>query len=195
LLDSVVFLFYKTSKNFKISKVAYGIGNRDTEIPNVLRVYLCELIEPANISNEYVLECNIDDMNPEMYDFVFETLFENGAMDVFLTPIIMKKLRPANTLSVICNSENKEKLKEIIFANTTTIGMREYIIEKTMLRRETEIIETKFGKIKIKNAYLKNKKISSKPEYEDCKRLAKENNVSINEIYNSINFVSIGKNE
>ncbi len=178
---------FTNNTHFKIIKTGYGIGNRDTDIPNVLRVYLAESIEEDNQhSHDMVMECNIDDMNPEMYDFVFEKLFENGALDVFLTPIIMKKSRPANKLSVICHKDDSEKIKEIIFSNTSTLGLREYPIMKTMLTRDYTTIQTKFGEIKIKNAYYKNKKISSKPEYEDCKRLAKKHGVNIKDIYDGI---------
>ena len=121
-----------------------------------------------------------------MYDFVFEKLFEQGAMDVYLTPIIMKKLRPANTLSVICSLDKKTAMKEIIFTNTTTLGIREIEIQKTDLQRCIEIVQTKYGEIRIKNAYYKDKKISSKPEYDDCKQLAIKHNVSIKEIYENI---------
>lgn len=125
-------------------------------------------------------------MNPELYDFVFEKLFEQGAMDVYLTPIIMKKSRPANKLSVICSSEKKDLMKEIVFTNTTTLGIRETAICKTDLERDFENIQTKYGTVKIKNAYFKNKKISSKPEYDDCKRLAIEKGISIKEMYEEL---------
>lgn len=180
---------FTDNTNFKINKLAYGIGQRDTNIPNVLRVYLGEeIIEKSEspVSKEIMIECNIDDMNPEIYDFVFDKLFENGALDAFITPVIMKKSRPANKLNVICTQENSEKMKKIIFENTSTIGLREYHIEKTMLTRKSELVKTKFGEIKIKNAYYKDKLISSKPEYEDCKRLANEHGVSIKEIYKNI---------
>lgn len=172
---------------FTISKIAYGIGERDTEIPNVLRVILGEQIEIQKIENSAcVLECNIDDMNPELFDFVFEKLFEQGAMDVYLTPIIMKKSRPATKLSVICSHDKKDLMKEIVFTNTTTLGIREILVLKTDLHRDFEIVQTSFGAVRIKNAYYKNKIISSKPEYDDCKKLANEHRVSIKEIYKSI---------
>ena len=178
---------FTDNTNFKILKTGYGIGNRDTDIPNVLRVYLAEPIaETLASKTDWMIECNIDDMNPELYEFVFEKLFEHGAQDVFLTPIIMKKTRPANKLSVICNNSDKEKLKEIIFVNSSTLGTREYPISKTMLKRDYSTIQTKYGEVKIKNAYFDNKKISSKPEYEDCKKFAKLHNISIKDVYDAI---------
>ena len=125
-------------------------------------------------------------MNPELYDFVFEKLFELGASDVFITPIIMKKSRPANKLSVLCKPELRDKVRNTIYKNTTTIGLREYTVEKDMLKRIVKTIQTKYGKIRIKEAYLDDQLISSKPEYEDCKALAIKHDVDINEIYRQL---------
>ena len=178
---------FSEKQSFSITKIGYGIGERDTDIPNVLRVILGEQTKSQqNENNAYILECNIDDMNPELYDYVFEKLFEKGAMDVFVTPIIMKKSRPANKLSVLCAIDKKDMMKEFIFTNTTTFGIREIAVHKTDLVRDFESVETKYGTVRIKNAYLHNTKISSKPEYEDCKKLAMEHGVSIKEIYGSI---------
>ena len=98
----------------------------------------------------------------------------------------MKKSRPANKLSVLCAIDKKDMMKEFIFTNTTTFGIREIAVQKTDLVRDFETVETKYGTVRIKNAYLHNTKISSKPEYEDCKKLAIEHGVSIKEIYGSI---------
>lgn len=183
-------------KNFKIKKVGYGIGHKDIgEIPNVLRVYLGE--EGAEnyrkekdiiVDEVEVLECNIDDMNPEIYECVIELLFEKGALDVYITPIIMKKGRPAVKLNVLYSKEKEEELKEVIFTETTTLGLRKYKAHRDILKREFTKVRTKYGEITIKNAYYKGKKIKSKPEYEQCKRAAIENNVSINEIYKEVSL-------
>jgi len=175
---------YNDNKNFKIKKVGYGIGHRDTEIPNVLRVFLGDIEEKTlNIEKNYVLECNIDDMNPEIYDYIMEGLFERGAADVFLTPIIMKKGRPGVKLTVILSTKNYEAIKEFILCETSTLGFRKYQVEKTMLKREFVKVNTKFGTVTVKNAYYKGKKIKSKPEYSECRKLAEENRVSLREIY------------
>lgn len=172
--------------DFKIDKVAYGIGQRDvSEVPNVLRVYLSEGQPTGKHDGPHdamMLECNIDDMNPEWYDHLFEKLFEAGAMDVFLTPIIMKKSRPANTLSVLCSKNRIQELKTIIFTNSTTIGMREYPVTKTFLQREEQEIETELGKIRVKSSFLDGKEIRFKPEFEDIRRLASEHGLSLNEV-------------
>lgn len=172
--------------DFRIDKVAYGIGQRDvSEVPNVLRVYLSEeqpQQKQASPHEALMLECNIDDMNPEWYDHLFEKLFEAGAMDVFLTPIIMKKSRPANTLSVLCSSNRAQNIKSVIFKNSTTIGLREYPVYKTFLERKEQEVETELGKIRVKSSFLDGKEIRLKPEFEDLRKLALEHGLSLNEV-------------
>jgi uncharacterized protein (TIGR00299 family) protein len=190
---------FTNKKDFTINKVAYGIGHRDTVIPNVLRVYLGETEEKSALSQvavegsqkaceeAFVIECNIDDMNPELYDYVMEKLFALGAMDVFMTPIIMKKGRPGIKLSVLCNIRDEGKMTEALLRETSTLGVRKYKVEKTMLNREFSKVSTKYGEVTVKASLLNGERIKCKPEYDDCKRLAKENNLSINEIYSEIN--------
>ena len=172
--------------NFPIQKTAYGIGQRDvSEVPNVLRVYLSESGENTDntrLEEAWMLECNIDDMNPEWYDHLFGKLFDAGASDVFLTPIIMKKSRPANMLSVLCNKNIVPEMKSIIFDNSTTIGLREYPVTKTVLERQEKEIETELGKVRVKCSYFQGKEIRFKPEFEDLKKLATEHGLSLNEV-------------
>jgi pyridinium-3,5-bisthiocarboxylic acid mononucleotide nickel chelatase len=190
---------FTDKKEFTINKVAYGIGHRDTVIPNVLRVYLGEIKEKSSLGQvavegtdkeyeeAYVIECNIDDMNPEVYDYVMEKLFSLGAMDVFMTPIIMKKGRPGIKLSVLCGISLESKMTEILLRETTTLGVRKYKVQKTMLMREFAKVSTKYGEVTVKSSLLNGEKIKCKPEYDDCKRLAKERNVPISEIYSEVN--------
>lgn len=172
--------------NFPIQKTAYGIGQRDvSEVPNVLRVYLSESGENTDntrLEEAWMLECNIDDMNPEWFDHLFATLFNAGASDVFLTPIIMKKSRPANMLSVLCSKNIVPEMKAIIFNNSTTIGLREYPVTKTVLERQEKEIETELGKVRVKCSYFQGKEIRFKPEFEDLKKLANEHGLSLNEV-------------
>ena len=177
---------------FTPQKIGYGIGHRDTDIPNVLRAYLGDM-QTSQISvgdaddtekqQAILVECNIDDMNPEMYEDVLEALFAKGAYDVFLTPVIMKKSRPATRISVLCSEQDKPAIEEILWLRTSTFGLRFQRISKVMLKRDYSTLATKFGNVSIKNGYWQGRKIKSKPEYEDCRRLAKENGVSIKEIY------------
>jgi len=176
---------------FTPSGIGYGIGQRDTEVPNVLRVYLGDLgaeaaTDDIEIHDALLIECNIDDMNPELYDEVMAELFARGALDVFLMPIIMKKSRPAVTISVICSGEKRRAIEEALLLQTTTFGIRTQEITKTMLRRDFKKVATKYGNITVKSAYYQGRKIKSKPEYEDCKRLAEEKGLSLREIYASI---------
>ena len=169
--------------NFKIDKVAYGIGQRDvSDVPNMLRVYLSETADQPNQEDAVMLECNIDDMNPEWYDHLFDKLFEAGASDVFLTPIVMKKSRPAQILSVLCPAKILPEIKAIIFRNSTSIGLREYAVKKTILDRQVKEIETELGKVRIKTSYFQGKEIRFKPEFDDVKKLAAEHGISLNEV-------------
>lgn len=177
--------------NFPIQKTAYGIGQRDvSEVPNVLRVYLSETSSGDNdtsLEEASMLECNIDDMNPEWYDHLFTSLFEAGASDVFLTPIIMKKSRPANKLSVLCSKNIVPEMKSIIFNNSTTIGLREYPVTKTVLSRSEKEIETELGTVRVKYSSFQGKEIRVKPEFEDLKKIAQKHNLSLNEVERIIN--------
>jgi len=177
--------------DFQIQKTAYGIGQRDvSEVPNVLRVFLSDSNVPTNqtkLEEAWMLECNIDDMNPEWYDHLFGKLFDAGASDVFLTPIIMKKSRPANMLSVLCSQNIVSEMKSIIFNNSTTIGLREYPVTKTVLDRQEKEIETELGKVRVKCSYFQGKEIRFKPEFEDLKKLATLHGLSLNEVEKIIN--------
>lgn len=176
--------------NFPITKTAYGIGQRDiSEVPNILRVYLSESeteLKDVDVETATILECNIDDMSPERYGHVLDLLFDAGAADAWISPIIMKKSRPANTLSVLCKPELSAKMKSIVFENTTSLGIREYTIQKNMLKRDEKIVETQFGSVAVKQSYFNGKIVTSKPEFEDCKRLSIEKGVSIETIENEV---------
>ncbi|QIB27043.1 nickel pincer cofactor biosynthesis protein LarC [Caloranaerobacter azorensis] len=176
--------------NFTIEKIGYGIGSRDLKIPNVLRVYIARENEKKTEydlhNKQYILETNIDDMNPEIYSYIEKKLFDKGALDVFRTPIIMKKGRMAVKLSVLVNEKDIKAIQEVIFRETTSIGIRKYEVEKIMLKRDFSKIITNYGEVTVKNSYYKGERIKSKPEYEDCRRLAEENNVPIGEIYREV---------
>lgn len=168
-----------------IVKTAYGIGNRDAEVANVLRVYLLEGEQSSSdveTVEAVVLESNIDDMNPEHYDFILSQLFEAGASDAWLTPVIMKKSRPAVTLSVLCSPKLTGKMKTIVFTHTTSLGIREYRVQKHMLAREEIEVKISLGTVRVKQSYYNGRLLKSKAEADDCKRLARDNNLSIREV-------------
>jgi pyridinium-3,5-bisthiocarboxylic acid mononucleotide nickel chelatase len=179
---------------FKIEKTAYGIGQKDPhDVPNLVRVFLGETVANAESGhNALLLECNIDDMNPEFFDFISERLFKEGASDVFLSNIIMKKGRPGIVLNVICETESADTVKNIIFRETTSLGIRTFPFRKDTLVRKLESLQTVYGEVKIKRSFYKDLEVSCKPEYEDCRRIAAEKGIPLKEVYNNI-MVSLVK--
>lgn len=177
---------YTDKIDFQIDKIAYGLGHRELEIPNVLRVYLGTIQESEKIEEQYIIETNIDDMNPEFYEYIEEKLFSNGALDVYKTAIIMKKGRPAIKLSVLVSTNKEEEILKIIFKETTSIGVRKYKVEKIMLDRDFSKKKTVYGEVTLKNSYYKGELIKSKPEYEECKIIAKENSIPLKQVYEEI---------
>ena len=175
---------FTDKKEFTISRIGYGLGKKDGNIPNILRVYLGdENVKDIVKVEEVIISCNIDDMNTENYDYIMERLFIAGAKDVYLTPIIMKKGRPGIMLSVLCQSEKEEELKEIIFRESSTIGIRKYMVLKEMLHRESYKTLTSLGEIGVKTVFYKGEQLRHKFEYEDCKKIARENRVPIIKVY------------
>jgi pyridinium-3,5-bisthiocarboxylic acid mononucleotide nickel chelatase len=189
---------FNSSQPLKISKTAYGVGQKDhPDVPNLLRVFLAEKEDNQVSGHEAVLiQCNIDDMNPEFFDYVSERLFNSGASDVYLSNIMMKKGRPGIILNVILEKENSDSVKEILFTETTTIGLRIFPFTKDTLIRRFETIETKWGNVTVKRSFYKGKEVSFKPEYEDCKKIASRINMPVKEVYNTIisEITKSGKN-
>lgn len=179
---------YTENRAFTISKIGYGLGSRNLEIPNLLRVYLVELdsLKKKTTVKQWIIESNIDDMSSELLVYAQERLFDSGALDVYLTPIIMKKGRPAIKLSILVQEDKIEAVQEILYEETTTIGSRMYAVEKQELHRKLIQVNTRFGKVSLKEVYLKDKCVSQKLEYEDCKRIALENKMSLKEVYDII---------
>ena len=165
-------------------KIGWGAGSKDLKIPNILKVYYGES-EKQN-ENLVVMETNIDDCSGEIFGYTQELLFQNGALDVFFTPIYMKKNRPGYRMSVTCRKQDMFKLQNIIFRETTTIGIRYRFEYRTELQREMLEIDTKYGKVKAKKV-LNNGEEYIYPEYESVKKLAKENNIPLKELYHLSN--------
>ena len=161
-------------------KIGWGAGYKDLKIPNVLKVYYGEM-EKENESI-VVMETNVDDCSGEVLAYTSEKLFENGALDVFYTPIFMKKGRPAYRLSVACRKEDMFKLQNIIFKETTTIRISIRFEARTELGREIIEINTKYGKIKAKKV-ISNGETYVYPEYESLKEIAQKNGISLKELY------------
>ncbi len=170
----------------RLVKVGMGAGNRVFQQANVLRAMLLEADEeekPAGEENPmWVLETNLDDSTGEMLGFAMEALLEAGAADVWHTPIVMKKNRPAYQLSVLCREPERELLEEIMLTQTTTIGIRRYPVERTALEREIRQVDTRYGRVDVKVCRHKGK-VFCYPEYEGVRNICKEKGVDFQSVY------------
>jgi len=173
-----------------LEMVGYGAGGRDLPLPNLVRLFIGEKKENplGDFGTLVVMETNIDDLNPEIFDFIMEELFEAGALDVFLSPIQMKKNRPATLLQVLAKPDDSTKLRNILFRETTTLGVRQKLVQRFALDREIREVETPYGVVRIKIAHLDKGKIKISPEYDDCRRLAKDQGIPIQEVYKAAEF-------
>ncbi len=177
---------FEEQLNFKPIKIGYGLGTKKFDIPNVLRVVLGESENKTIRSKCYIVECNIDDMNPEFFSYLFDKLFESGADDVYVSSIQMKKNRPAHKVSILCKEEKLETINSILLKETTTFGLRYFIADKIELERKFDTISIDGIQIKIKKALLNGEVIKQKPEYEHCVLLAKKKSISLSEAYKLI---------
>lgn len=173
-----------------VAAVGYGAGTRDPkERANVLRVFLGESAEEhAAESAVIVLEANLDDMSPEVGGFVLEQALAAGALDVFYTPVQMKKNRPGLLLTVLCSPERADALTHLLFEQTTTLGVRSYRAERRVLERVIETVETRLGPVRMKLARMNGRLLNVAPEYEDCQRLAREKSVPLKEVLAEAQF-------
>jgi uncharacterized protein (TIGR00299 family) protein len=168
-----------------LERVAYGAGTRDLPIPNLLRL----LIGTPSAKNglDYqrlvILETNLDDQNPETYSYVMEKLFEVGALDVCLIRIMMKKNRPGTQLQVLVEPMKAGMIKNILFEETTTLGIREKQVDRYALPRKILPVTTPYGKVNVKVSQTPRGTIKISPEYEDCRKLAAKKNVPLHDIY------------
>lgn len=174
-----------------IEAIGHGAGEKDiTGIPNFLRVLIGrEIVAPNHQGEEdvvTVIETNIDDMNPQFFEDIMERLFNRGALDVTLENIIMKKGRPALKLTVISKEEDVNPLCEIIFENTTTLGVRFYQAKRKVLPRDVKTITTSFGTLRIKISTLGDKIINATPEYDDLKILSRKSGIPLKKIFATI---------
>lgn len=171
----------KKPEKFLIEKIGVGAGKKDFPGANVLRAMLIK--EETNPEKKlWMLESNIDDCSGEVMGYCLERLLEAGARDAFFTPIYMKKNRPAYQISVLCDEEQIEKMNAILFRETTTIGVRRYPVEREVLERRIEEVSTPYGQAKVKVCMLDGKEIRY-PEYESVKKLAREQGMAYEEMY------------
>jgi uncharacterized protein (TIGR00299 family) protein len=167
---------------FRIERVGYGAGSKDfADRPNVLRLMVGERTQAYETDEMVEIEANIDDLNPQIYDHVVERLFEAGARDVTLTPTIMKKGRPAVTVAVLAELSARERIAAVLFAETSTIGLRYHPVARLKLAREIKEVDTRWGRVRVKVSR-GGDVVTLSPEYEDCKRLAREHDVALRTI-------------
>jgi uncharacterized protein (TIGR00299 family) protein len=169
-----------------VESIGYGAGKSDFGIPNALRVMIGEgCVASADSGCVAVIETNIDDLNPQFYEIAVERLFAAGALDVYMSPLQMKKNRPGTLLSVICDPALTETIAAVVLAETSTLGVRISRRERICLDRRWEEVVTEFGTIRIKIGEKNGKEIQAAPEYEDCKRAAAKHSVTIRRVYES----------
>jgi len=167
---------------FSIYSVGYGAGSREIEtLPNFLRIYLADEMTALERDRILQIETNIDNLNPEIFSFLFDGLFEMGVRDVFMTPVQMKKNRPGTLLTVLCDLKDKDNISRFIFANSTTSGLRFNLLDRVKLKRTTETVETSYGPVNLKVYFWEGQK-RYYPEYEDLKKLAFQHKISIIEL-------------
>lgn len=177
---------FKKNLQMTTYAVGYGAGSREfQQLPNLLRISIGEEILRWDEDALSVIETNIDDMNPEVYPYLFDRLFSAGALDVCLIPAIMKKGRPGHILKVLSPDEQMEKLLSIIYEETTTIGARFYSVRRHKLPRHIVEMETPYGLMKVKVTEFDGRKRYN-PEYEECKRIAEKHQIPIQQIYEYI---------
>lgn len=175
----------------RIESVGYGAGTRTLEFPNVLRVIVGEGAEvhshgdPSVVTTteELILETNVDDLNPELYGFVLERLLDGGAQDAWVTPIVMKKGRPAVTISALCSKDVADEMREILFLESGTLGVRSTPVDKRALERTSLEVETSHGRVRVNVGFLDGRPVTISPEYEDCAAAARESKVAVKDVY------------
>jgi hypothetical protein len=170
----------------EVSAIGYGAGTTDLEgQPNVLRIMAGEVPDKAIDSHGgtiRVLEANLDDMNPQIFGYLLEKALAAGALDVFATPVQMKKSRPGTLVTILCKPEDEGKFQEMLFAETTTLGVRSHLVERRALPREFVKVETRFGEVRLKISRSDGRVLHASPEFDDCRKLAEEKHVPLQEV-------------
>ena len=176
----------------ELSATGYGAGSADRSIPNVVRLLVGRPASSGGVPDDevpaerlFMIETNIDDMNPEWYDYASAALFDAGALEVFTQPAAMKKNRPATLLSVLCRPDQRAALRRILFRETTTIGVREYPVQRYALERAAATVKTGYGTIRVKLVHGAGIERRWTPEYDDCRRAAEACGAALPEVYRS----------
>jgi uncharacterized protein (TIGR00299 family) protein len=181
----------------KTEVTGYGAGTRQyQDFPNVLRVMLGETeADGATDERLWMIETNIDDMSPQLLGHVMDVAFEQGALDCYFTPVQMKKNRPGVLLSVLCESDKKESLLNLLFTETTTLGVRSYEVTRRALRRSMMRVETQYGPIDVKVAHLNGRVVNEMPEFDQVRAAAKKAGVALKAVEDAVRIASRNRDE
>jgi len=170
-----------------VTSIGHGAGEADPSgWPNVLRVFVGDTLAPAESDRVAVLETNLDDMNPQAYDLLIDRLLACGALDVTLTPVIMKRGRPGIVLSVLTDPAKMEPVFKVLFAETTTLGVRVQEVARRLLVRELTEVATRFGPVRVKVAKAAGRRLKARPEYQDCKRIAEQTGLPLRDVVREV---------
>jgi pyridinium-3,5-bisthiocarboxylic acid mononucleotide nickel chelatase len=167
-----------------VERIGYGAGTKDLpHAPNLLRVFIGEDSDRGDADMITVLEANLDDMNPEWFEYAQEQLFAQGALDVFYTPIFMKKNRPATKLTVLCELSKIDAIVDTLFQHTSTFGVRTYEVRRRKLHRFSQTVETPYGPVSVKIGEWRGQVMQISPEYESCRQVARHCGVPLKDVY------------
>jgi len=177
---STVCLEFGPLPRLELERAGYGAGSREYEkFPNVLRVFIGDDARPGATELLWMLETNLDDLSPQVFGHVMERALDGGALDCYFTPVHMKKNRPGVLLSILCRESEREPLTNLLFAETTTLGVRSYQVERRALERTLVSVQTEYGPIDVKVARLNGHAINEMPEYEQCRTAALKAGVAL----------------
>ena len=181
---------------YRVKKVGYGAGKTDMErIPNVLRLISAEIPHEFETDEKMVLECNMDDMDPQIFPFLIEEVMNAGAVDAYVTPVIMKKGRPGHLFTAVCSVAEENRVLQALFRHSTTIGVRKIHTQRSKLKRNLTRMQTSLGEVQIKEIEMPDGSLRRTVEFEECKRIAREKELSIRDVQARLNAeINYGKN-
>ena len=174
---------YGPLPSMTVEQVGYGAGDRNPPgRPNVLRVLVGKTADAARVEPVVLIQCEIDDMNPQIFSVLMDRLYEGGALDVFYVPVQMKKNRPGTLLTIVAPPEHREVLSDIVFRESTTLGLRFHEVSRECLDREIVSVDTRLGPVRVKIARRAGAVVNVSPEFDDCARRATESCLSVKEV-------------
>lgn len=172
--------------SMRVRAVGYGFGQKEFPWANAVRAWLGEVEAQTGNDQVTLLECNLDDSTGEMLGYAMEQLFAEGALDVWFTPIQMKKSRPATILSVLVHPEQADAIAQIILRETSTLGLRKLLVKRIVAERRLREVETPWGKVRVKEKWLAGERATVSPEYEDCARVARAQSIPLHQVFDAV---------